>query len=191
MRKLHPFSFFPIQISIKRKCEGALLVLHWLERHKYFREGHSVGQTVVWLSSVCCKPLRRASCFFQNGRSSEIASMSKQHSAISIVNRSPVNARHHCRTYVGDTDDAISSYSTILHSRHFWPCAHVHILRGFILQSDWLLKILRGNGRQNIHGNGTRPLSRFFGRGLGTRLCMHSISHDCGNNTLLNQLQLC
>ena len=47
VRKLRPFLFFPIQISIERKCDGALLVLHRLERHKYFREGHSVGQTVV------------------------------------------------------------------------------------------------------------------------------------------------
>ena len=45
MLKLRLFSFFPIQISIEQKCEGALLVLHRLERHKYFHEGHSVGQT--------------------------------------------------------------------------------------------------------------------------------------------------
>ena len=54
-----------------------------------------------------------------------ITRMNKQRSPISIVHRSPVNARHHCRAYVGDTDEAIMSYSTILHSRHFWPCAHV------------------------------------------------------------------
>ena len=77
VRKLHQFSFFPIQIFIliERKCEGALFVLHQLERYKYFREGHSVGQTVVWLSSIYCKPLQRASCFFQKGRSSGIANL--------------------------------------------------------------------------------------------------------------------
>ena len=42
-----PISIFPIQILIERKCEGALFVLHRLERYKYLREGHSVGQTVV------------------------------------------------------------------------------------------------------------------------------------------------
>ena len=44
-----------------------------------------------------------------------------------------------------------------------------HVPRGFIPQSDWLLKILRGNGWQKIHENTTRALSRFFGQGLGTR----------------------
>ena len=42
MRKLRPFSFL---ISIERKCEGALLVLHRLERYEYFREGNSVHGT--------------------------------------------------------------------------------------------------------------------------------------------------
>ena len=45
-----------------------------------------------------------------------------------------------------------------------------HVPHGFVLQSDWLLKILRGNGWQKMHENATRPLSRFFGWGLGTRL---------------------
>ena len=40
-------SFFPIQTLFERKCEGTLFVLYQLERYKYFREGHSVGQTVV------------------------------------------------------------------------------------------------------------------------------------------------
>ena len=70
-----------------------------------------------------------------------------------------------------------------LHSRHFWPHAHVTGSRStcFIPQSDWLLKILRGNGRQKIHGNATRPLSRFFGRGLGTRLTpiTTQLAHAC------------
>ena len=68
-----PFSFFPIQISIEQKCKGALFVLNLLERYKYFREDYSVGQTVVWLSSIYCKPLQRASCFFQKGRYSRIS----------------------------------------------------------------------------------------------------------------------
>ena len=47
---------------------------------------------------------------------------------------------------LGDRDNAITGYSTILHSwdfvlvRMWWD----HVPRGFILQSDWLLKILRG-----------------------------------------------
>ena len=53
-----------------------------------------------------------------------------------------------------------------------------HVLRDFILQSDWLLKILRGIGWQKIHGNATRPLSWFFGRGLGTRLCADSVQPE-------------
>ena len=45
-----------------------------------------------------------------------------------------------------------------------------HVPRGFVLQSDWLPKILRGNGWQKMYENATRPLSRFSGLGLGTRL---------------------
>ena len=41
------FHFFLIQISIERKCEGALFVLLQLEGYKYFCEGHSVGRTAV------------------------------------------------------------------------------------------------------------------------------------------------
>ena len=47
-----------------------------------------------------------------------ITRISKQCSPISIVHRSPVNA-------LGDRDDAIMGYSTILHSRHFWLRVHV------------------------------------------------------------------
>ena len=45
-----------------------------------------------------------------------------------------------------------------------------HVPCGFILQSDWLLKILWGNGRQKMDGNATRHLSWFFGRDLWMRL---------------------
>ena len=94
-----------------------------------------------------------------------ITRLGKQRFPISIVHRAPVNV-------LEDRNDAITGYSTILHSRHFWPRAHVMGSRSacFILQSDWLLKILRGNSRQKMYGSATRPLSRFFGRGLGTRL---------------------
>ena len=54
-----------------------------------------------------------------------------------------------------------------------------HVPHGFILQSDWFLKLLRGNGRQKIHRNATRHLFRCFGRGLGTRLQ----SKDTGSST--------
>ena len=70
-----------------------------------------------------------------------VCRVGKQRSPISILHRFPVDA-------LGDRDDAITGYSTILRSRHFWPRAHGmdHVPRGFILQSDWLLEILSGNG---------------------------------------------
>ena len=39
-----------------------------------------------------------------------VTRMHKQRSPISIVHQSPANARHHCHMYVGDRDDAITSY---------------------------------------------------------------------------------
>ena len=59
--------------------------------------------------------------------------------------------------------------------------------RGFIPQSDWLLKILRSIGQQKIHENATRPLSRFFGGGLGTRLPFTLVApfNLDGNSTLM------
>ena len=72
-----------------------------------------------------------------------ITCMGKQRSLILIIHHFSLNA-------IGDRNDAIMGYFTILDSRHFWPRAHVmdHVPCGFILQSDWVLKILRGNGRQ-------------------------------------------
>ena len=102
-----------------------------------------------------------------------ITHMGKQRSPISIVHWSPVNA-------LGDRDDAITGYSTISSYcivgtfglvRMWWD----HIPRGFILQFDWLLKIWSGNGRQKMYGSAIRPLSRFFGRCLGTRLTLSMI----------------
>ena len=73
VRKLRPyFSYTNFNWTKMRRRS---VVLHLLERYKYFREGHSVGQTVVKLSSIYCKPLRRASCFFQKGWSSGIATL--------------------------------------------------------------------------------------------------------------------
>ena len=45
------------------------------------------------------------------GKLVSITRMGKQRSPISIVHRSPLNA-------LGDRDNAITSYSTVLHSRH-------------------------------------------------------------------------
>ena len=81
--------------------------------------------------------------------------------------RSSINLlqpQYHCRMYVGDQ---ATPYSTILHSWYFW---RDHVPHGFILQPDWFLKNLRGNGRQKVHGNATRPLSLILEQGLGTRL---------------------
>ena len=101
-------------------------------------------------------------------------SMGKQHSLISIVHWSAA-MRHHCSMYVGDTDDTITSYSTIVGTfglvRMWWE----HVLHSFILQSDWLLKILRGNGQQKIHKNTSRPLSKFFRQCPGTRLLQRGV----------------
>ena len=47
-----------------------------------------------------------------------ITRIGKQHSPISIVHRFPANA-------LGDRHNAITSYSTILHNRHFLPRVHV------------------------------------------------------------------
>ena len=52
------------------------------------------------------------------GEFASITRMGKQRSLISIIHRFPVNA-------LGDRDDAIMGYSTILHIQHFWPRAHV------------------------------------------------------------------
>ena len=91
--------------------------------------------------------------------------------------RSSINLlqpQYHCRTYVGDQ---ATPYSTILHSWYFW---WDHVPHGFILQSDWFLKILRGNGRQKVHGNATRPLSRFWNRAwkLGYLIQLSLMSPD-------------
>ena len=97
-----------------------------------------------------------------------ITHMGKQRSPILIVHRSPVNT-------LGDRQDAITGYLPYCIVGTFglvcmwWD----HVPRGFILQSDWLLKILRGNGRQKMHGNATRPLSQFFGRGNIPLWLMH------------------
>ena len=75
-----------------------------------------------------------------------VTRMDKQHSPISIVHRSPANMQHHCHMYVGDTDDAITSYIHVLPYCMVGTFGLVrmwrgHVPCGFILQSDWLLKI--------------------------------------------------
>ena len=78
--KLHPCKIFLIQISIKRKCEGILFTFHRFLRYKHLWKDHSMGQTVVWLSSMLIMESElflskwsifwRVSCFSQNGQSS-------------------------------------------------------------------------------------------------------------------------
>ena len=75
-----------------------------------------------------------------------ITRMSKQRSPISIVHRSLANATplsHVCRRNRRELLYHIALSGV-------WPRAHVidHVSRGFIPQSDWLLKIYRGNCRQ-------------------------------------------
>ena len=100
--------------------------------------------------------------------------MGKQRSLILIVHWSAA-MQHHCSMYVGDTDDTITSYSTIVATFSLVRMWREHVLHSFILQSDWLLKILRGNGQQKIHRNTSRPLSRFFGQCQGTRLLQRGV----------------
>ena len=102
-----------------------------------------------------------------------ITHMSKQCSPILIVHQSSANATplpHVCRRHRHDRrchHELLYHVCIISGLMRMWLD---HIPHSFILQSDLLLKILRGNGRQNIQGNATRPLSWFFGQGLGTRL---------------------
>ena len=128
------------------------------------------------LSSMFIYPVRMQTVYTQyltqligtQASQQTIGKFVSQRFPISIVNRSPMNA-------LGDRDNAITSYSTILHSWHsalLASCASDgdHVPCDFILQSDWFLKILRGNSRHKMNGNATRPFSQFFGRGLGTRV---------------------
>ena len=87
-----------------------------------------------------------------------ITRVGKQRSPISIVHRSLASATplsHVCRRHRHELLCHIALSGV-------WPRAHVmdHVPRGFIPQSDWFLKIFRGNGRQKIYGNATRPLIR-------------------------------
>ena len=100
-----------------------------------------------------------------------ITRISKQRSPISIVHRSPVKMRKETET----TPSQATLPYCIIGTFGLVRMWRDHVPRGFVLQSDWLLRILRGNGRQKIDENATRPLFRFFGRSLGTRLASHHI----------------
>ena len=72
-----------------------------------------MGQTIVRLSSVYCKPLRRASCFFQNGRSSEIA-RNGAFGVQNLLNRIVQYYSHATKNTV--TPSAIGRISRVSHS---------------------------------------------------------------------------